>query len=116
MWGLLRSPNYFVSFILSSQVLVDDFSSCGGYRFLYEYLLFLEKKEGEDPVNSKEAIRNMVLLISNLVCSGFDRVELPVFDLDPLQDEAFTVPVPIQTGMCMFVRACACLWLFYKHA
>ena len=43
-----------------SQVILGDFASGGGYKFIYDYLLFLEGKNDEE---AKEALRNVVLLV-----------------------------------------------------
>lgn len=45
-----------------------DFASHGGHKFLFDYLLYLERKGDDD---AKEAVRNMVFLISGLVTAGF---------------------------------------------
>ena len=50
------------------QVLVEDFATCGGHKFLFDYLLYLERKRTDD---AWEAIHNMVFLISGLVTAGF---------------------------------------------
>jgi len=36
-----------------SQVLLDDFSACGGYKFLLEYLLHLERKDTDEATNAQ---------------------------------------------------------------
>ena len=45
-----------------------DFASHGGHKFLFDYLLYLERKGDDD---AREAVRNMVFLISGLVTAGF---------------------------------------------
>ena len=52
------------------QVLIEDFAACGGHKFLFDYLLYLERKGGDD---AREAVRNMVFLISGLVTAGFNQ-------------------------------------------
>ena len=50
------------------QVLIEDFAAHGGHKFLFDYLLYLERKGDDD---AREAVRNMVFLISGLVTAGF---------------------------------------------
>ena len=78
------------------KVLLDDFSSCGGYKFLRDYLLHLEQKSSPD---DKEAVRNMVLLIQNLCMAGFLSLEPQLSDGGPFQDPEFTIPVPVGESM-----------------
>ena len=78
-----------------TQVLLDDFSSCGGYKFLFQYLLHLERMATDD---ARDAERNLVLLTSSLVLSGFLSLEPTLNDGGPFQDSGFSVPVPIGNG------------------
>ena len=49
-------------------MLIEDFAAHGGHKFLFDYLLYLERKGDGD---AREAVRNMVFLISGLVTAGF---------------------------------------------
>ena len=83
-----------------TKVLLDDFSSCGGYKLLYEYLLYLEKKGTEE---AREAERNLILLMQKLIFAGFVDLEPKLSDGGPFQDPNFTTPVPL--GESTFSRA-----------
>ena len=78
--------NYFL------QVLLDDFSCCRGYKFLHDYLLYLERKSSDE---IKEVLRNVVLLIQSLVMAGFLTLEPTTTDGGPFQDPGFQVPAPL---------------------
>ena len=58
----------FVHHVMTLQILIEDFAANGGHKFLFDYLLYLERK-GDD--EAREAVRNMVFLISGLVTAGF---------------------------------------------
>lgn len=79
-----------------SRVLLEDFASGGGYVFLYDYLLYLEKKEGDE---AREALRNVVLLVQSLTMCGFLDLVPALTDGGPFQDEGFEVPHPTGNGM-----------------
>ena len=86
-----------------SQVILGDFASGGGYKFIYDYLLFLEGKSDEE---AKEALRNVVLLVQSLTMCGFLDLAPSLTDGGPFQDEEFEVPVPTGNGMAVFVMLC----------
>ena len=83
-----------------SHVILEDFASAGGYKFLYDYLLLLEKK---DDGEAREALRNVVLLMQSLTMCGFLDLAPSLTDGGPFQDEEFEVPVPTGNGMTEFV-------------
>lgn len=82
-----------------SHVILEDFASGGGYKFLYDYILLLERKKDEE---SKEALRNVVLLVQSLTMCGFLDLVPSLTDGGPFQDEEFEVPVPTGNGMVEF--------------
>ena len=84
------------------QVLLDDFSNCRGYKFLHDYLLYLERKTDDE---AREVLRNVILLIQSLVMSGFLTLEPSITDGGPFQDPEFEVPTPLDPSMCF----CLCL-------
>ena len=94
-----------------SQVILGDFASGGGYKFIYDYLLFLERKNDEE---AKEALRNVVLLVQSLTMCGFLDLAPSLTDGGPFQDEEFEVPVPTGNGMvalwCMLLCVCIIPW------
>ena len=87
---------------LSVQVLIEDFAACGGHKFLFDYLLYLERKGSDD---AREAVRNMVFLISGLVTAGFH----PSKDIGG----GFYSTFPLQTMhvliACFSVCMCVCV-------
>ena len=95
-----------------SQVLLDDFSKCGGYRFLHDYLLHLERKKTAE---AREAERNMVLLIQKLALVGFLNLEPTLSEGSPFQDPGFSIPVPAGDGECVlsFILMSPCVNLSY---
>ena len=78
------------------QVLLEDFSNCRGYKFLHDYLLYLERKTSDE---NKEVLRNVVLLIQSLVMAGFLGLEPATTDGGPFQDPGFQVPAPLDPGL-----------------
>ena len=74
------------------QVLLDDFSNCRGYKFLHDYLLYLERKANDE---TREVSRNVVLLIQSLVMAGFLSLEPTITDGGPFQDPDFQIPAPL---------------------
>ena len=83
-----------------SHVILEDFASAGGYKFLYDYLLLLEKRDDDE---AKEALRNVILLMQSLTMCGFLDLAPSLTDGGPFQDEEFEVPVPTGNGMTKFV-------------
>ena len=87
------TPIQFVSSVLCSlQVLLEDFSNCRGYKFLHDYLLYLERKTSDE---AREVLRNVVLLIQGLVMAGFLSLEPTITDGGPFQDPGFQIPAPL---------------------
>ena len=82
------------------QVLLEDFSSCSGYKFLHDYLLYLERKTSDE---TREVLRNVVLLIQGLVMAGFLTLEPTITDGGPFQDPGFQIPAPLDPSMKCFV-------------
>ena len=72
-----------------------NLSACGGYKFLFEYLLRLERKGTDE---AREAERNMILLMKNLVLAGFLTLEPTLSDGGPFQDPGFVIPAPLGDG------------------
>ena len=67
----------------------------GGYKFLFEYLLHLERKGTDE---AREAERNMILLMQNLVLAGFLTLEPTLSDGGPFQDPDFMISAPLGDG------------------
>ena len=72
-----------------------NLSACGGCKFLFEYLLHLERKGMDE---AREAERNMILLMHNLVLAGFLTLEPTLSDGGPFQDPNFVIPAPLGNG------------------
>ena len=88
-----------------SHILLEDFASGGGYKFLYDYLLLLERKKSEE---AKEALRSIVLLVQSLTMCGFLDLVPSLTDGGPFQDDDFEIPIPTGNGT-VCVRVCACV-------
>ena len=86
----------YLSSLLLAQVLLDDFSNCQGYKFLHDYLLYLERKANDE---TREVLRNVVLLIQSLVMAGFLSLEPTITDGGPFQDPDFQIPSPLDSSM-----------------
>jgi len=72
-----------------------NLSACGGYKFLFEYLLHLERKGTDE---AREAERSMILFMQNLVLAGFLTLEPTLSDGGPFQDPDFMIPAPLGDG------------------
>ncbi|XP_048589940.1 WD repeat and FYVE domain-containing protein 3-like [Nematostella vectensis] len=79
-----------------SHQLLADFRNSHGYLFLCDLLLMLSELEDEE---SREACRNVVLLVSQLVLVGHVHLRPLVSIGAPFQDPAFTIPEPIGKGV-----------------
>ncbi|XP_061175428.1 WD repeat and FYVE domain-containing protein 3-like isoform X2 [Saccostrea echinata] len=80
-----------------SHVLLDDFRSCQGYVFLSEFLLRLEKDDGEE---SQQALRNLVLLMGTLTTSGHSEIKPSQACSGSLfKMPGFSVPQPVGKGV-----------------
>lgn len=79
----------------TSYVLLDDFRTSQGYRFLADFLLRIEVSSHNDAAH---AMRNMVLLVSNLTKTGFVELQPPKLDGSPFQADDFVMPKPAGTG------------------
>ncbi|XP_077999760.1 WD repeat and FYVE domain-containing protein 3-like [Glandiceps talaboti] len=80
-----------------SNVLLDDFRTCQGYIFLTDFLLRLEQMNTDE---ARDALRNLVLLVSSLTLCGY--VELKPSSASngaPFQQPGFTVPQPNGQGV-----------------
>lgn len=84
---------------LSVQMLIEDFSTSGGYEFLYKYLLMLEERENQEALDAQ---RNLVLLVSDLVTCGFVQLQPTLSDPGPFNPD-FKVPVPAENGLLFAV-------------
>eukprot|EP00058_Branchiostoma_floridae_P010550 XP_002596038.1 hypothetical protein BRAFLDRAFT_202950 [Branchiostoma floridae] len=83
-----------------SQTLLDDFRSSQGYNFLADFLLRLEQTTQEE---AREALRNLVLLVSSLSMCGYLELKPSTANSGaPFQQPGFTVPQP--TGQGVSVR------------
>ncbi|CAG0897177.1 unnamed protein product [Cyprideis torosa] len=79
-----------------SQVLLEDFRNCGGYTYLTDFLLRLEKDHSEE---ARDAVRNLVLIVASLSMCGF-------MELKPTQSDSnfvfqlpgFSIPQPSSRG------------------
>lgn len=78
-----------------SHLLLEDFSSCGGYLFINELLLILAEIEGEE---AREACRNIALLASSLVMVGHVNIQPLISIGTPFQDPSFVIPEPSGGG------------------
>ena len=78
------------------QVLLEDFSNCRGYKFLHDYLLYLERETSDE---AREVLRNVVLLIQGLVMAGFMTLEPTITDTGPFQDPGFQIPSPLDPSI-----------------
>lgn len=79
-----------------TQTLLDDFRSCQGYNFLTEFML---RAEHDTVVESQEALRNLVFLVSSLSTCGFHEVRPMAFSTGSLfQLPNFSIPTPLGKG------------------
>ncbi|XP_045600783.1 WD repeat and FYVE domain-containing protein 3 isoform X4 [Procambarus clarkii] len=79
-----------------SQTLLDDFRSSQGYAFLAEFLLRLEADTSDE---SREALRNLVLLVSSLSYCGYIELKPSSASVGSLfHIPGFTLPVPSGRG------------------
>ncbi|XP_050700499.1 WD repeat and FYVE domain-containing protein 3-like isoform X2 [Eriocheir sinensis] len=79
-----------------SQTLLDDFRSSQGYAFLTEFLLRLEADTSDE---SREALRNLVLLVSSLSYCGYVELKPTSASVGSLfHIPGFTLPVPSGRG------------------
>lgn len=78
----------------SSETLLEDFRTCQGYIFLSEFLLNVDQKDEE----SREALRNLVLLVASLTFCGHIELKIPstlTSSSTLYQMESFEIPEPI---------------------
>ncbi|KAG7173359.1 WD repeat and FYVE domain-containing protein 3-like [Homarus americanus] len=79
-----------------SQTLLDDFRSSQGYAFLAEFLLRLEADTSDE---SREALRNLVLLVSSLSYCGYIELKPSSASIGSLFHlQGFSLPVPSGRG------------------
>ncbi|XP_063602948.1 WD repeat and FYVE domain-containing protein 3-like [Penaeus indicus] len=79
-----------------SQILLDDFRSSQGYAFLAEFLLRLEADTSDE---SREALRNLVLLVSSLSYCGYIELKPSTASIGSLfHMPGFSLPVPSGRG------------------
>ncbi|KAK3895111.1 hypothetical protein Pcinc_001157 [Petrolisthes cinctipes] len=79
-----------------SQTLLDDFRSSQGYAFLAEFLLRLEADTTDE---SRDALRNLVLLVSSLSYCGYVELKPSSASVSsPFHIPGFTLPVPSGRG------------------
>ena len=82
-----------------TQTLLDDFRSCQGYTFLTEFMLRAEVKDAAQQVESQEALRNLVFLVSSLTTCGFHEVRPMTFSAGSIfQLPNFVIPTPLGKG------------------
>ncbi|XP_072921340.1 WD repeat and FYVE domain-containing protein 3 isoform X1 [Hemitrygon akajei] len=79
-----------------SQVLLDDFRSCQGYQFLCDLLLKLEQTKEPD---AKEALKDLVHLVTSLTTYGINELRLTgISSGAPFLLPGFAVPQPSGKG------------------
>ncbi|CAL4106427.1 unnamed protein product, partial [Meganyctiphanes norvegica] len=79
-----------------SQTLLDDFRSSQGYAFLAEFLLRMEADTNDE---SREALRNLVLLVSSLSYCGYIELKPSSASQGSLYHlPNFSLPVPSGRG------------------
>ena len=71
---------------------MEDFSSGGGYKLVYDFCARLEKK-GTSP-QANEATRSIVTLVGGFVLHGFHGLKPTMTDGGPFQAPEFSIPVP----------------------
>ena len=75
----------------ASQLLLDNFNECHGYQFLSKMMLgFSQRKDA----SATEACRNLVLLISSLVMTGYEQLLPPQNISVPFQKAEYSIPKP----------------------
>ncbi|XP_076043582.1 WD repeat and FYVE domain containing 3 bchs isoform X2 [Oratosquilla oratoria] len=80
-----------------SQTLLDDFRTAQGYAFLAEFLLRLEADTSDE---SREALRNLVLLVSSLSYCGYIELKPSAASVGSLFHlPGFALPVPTGRGV-----------------
>ncbi|MPC11568.1 WD repeat and FYVE domain-containing protein 3 [Portunus trituberculatus] len=84
-----------------SQTLLDDFRSSQGYAFLTEFLLRLEADKSDE---SREALRNLVLLVSSLSYCGYLELKPSSASVGSLfHIPGFSLPIPSGRGQSLLV-------------
>ena len=82
----------------SSETLLEDFRTCQGYIFLSEFLLNVDQKDEE----SREALRNLVLLVASLTFCGHTELKIQstlASSASTLyQMDSFELPEPTNRG------------------
>ncbi len=81
----------------NSETLLEDFRTCQGYIFLSEFLLRIDSTTDEE---SKEALRNLVLLIASLTFCGHADLKMPssIVSAALYQLDSFEQPEPVNRG------------------
>ena len=82
----------------ASETLLEDFRTCQGYIFLSEFLLKVDHSQDEE---SREALRNLVLLVASLTFCGHQELKMPTSTLGSstlYQLDSFELPEPINKG------------------
>ena len=75
----------------ASPLLLDNFNECHGYQFLSKMMLgFSQRKDA----SATEACRNLVLLISSLVMTGYEQLLPPQNISVPFQKAEYSIPKP----------------------
>ena len=75
----------------ASPQLLENFNECHGYQFLSKMMLgFSQRKDAA----ASEACRNLVLLISSLVMTGYEQLLPPQNISVPFQKAEYSIPKP----------------------
>ncbi len=79
-------------------LLVQNPLSINAICTLHTVCLYALRCDNEE---SRAAVKNLVLLIQNLVFAGFLSLEPALSDPGPFQDRTFFIPIPSGDGKCM---------------
>ena len=77
-----------------SQSIIDDFSASCGYKLLFEFMLKLDSTGEQE---ARDAQRHVILLTSDLVSCGFDKLAVTTNDPGPFNPR-FKIPKPLDGG------------------
>ena len=95
-------------FLLSSSFLSFPFMSflpflrCSGYKFLYDFLIEMDRRERDDELEKKEEAQNathqMMNLLFNLCFQGYVDLHPTITEPGPYQAANFQVPIAAGGG------------------
>lgn len=85
-----------------SQILLDDFKACSGYKIIIDFALRLEKETSDE---ARNALKTLFFVLEEFIAAGFNELRPSGANLgvNMFKIEGFQVPEPIGKGRTVSV-------------